>query len=168
MAESKKDILVKMGVGHDLAAYETFFCSAYDAERGMTCNAEARMDSEGLELVGEIQIIHDTPPVGQPPMEQVFTLIVKPSGADGWNIISARLKGEAVKDDLYNWRDKSCRFFRAVAQELQLDTIPDIDDLIDREFHSRERFDDQRQGGGGKSPKMKGAQLMGMKKGGGF
>ncbi len=168
MAFTKKVLMDKLGIGYELGPYETFPASFYDAGSGRTCSAEARMDPDGGELECEIQLMYDTPPEGKPSMEQVCIIKAKPITADEWDIVMLRVKGEPFGDDIYNWQEKSCNFFRAVIQELQTDTMPDIDELLDREFHNRERMGDQRQGGGGKSPKMKGAQLMGMKKGGGF
>lgn len=167
MAFSKKDLMDKLGIGYELGPYETFPASCYDSASGRTCSAEARMDPDGAEIEAEIQMMHDTPPEGKPSMEQICQIKAKPIGQE-WDVFVLRVRGEVFGQDLYNWQEKACNFFRAVLQELQSDTMPDIEELIDREFHSRERMGDQRQGGGGKSPKMKGAQLMGMKKGGGF
>jgi len=168
MTFTKKDLMDKIGIGYELGPYETFPASAMDSATGRTCSAEARMDPEGAELEAEIQMMYDTPPEGKPPMEQICFIKAKPVAGDQWDVIELRVRGEPFGEDIYNWQEKSCNFFKAVVQDLQMDTIPDIDDLLDREFHNRERLGDQRQGGGGKSPKMKGAQLMGMKKGGGF
>lgn len=168
MAFSKKDLMDKIGVGYELGPYETFPASCYDAASGRTCSAEVRMEPDGSELEAEIQMMYDTPPDGKPPMEQICLIKAKPISGDEWDVLTLRIKGEPFGEDLYNWQEKALNFNRAVIQELQLDTMPDIEDLIDREFHSRERMGDQRQGGGGKSPKMKGGQLLGMKKGGGF
>ena len=50
---------------------------------------------------------------------------------------------------------------------LQSEEIPDIDALIEEAFYGKERFYDQRSGGGAKAPKIKPGQLLNMKKGGG-
>lgn len=168
MRASKKELMDKLGIGYELGPYETCPWSCYDSAIGKTCSAEARMDPDGKELEAEIQMMYDNPPEGIPPMEQVFLLKARPASDTEWEIIDFRLSGEAGDKEIYDWQGKCCDFFMAVIQELQADTIPDIDDLIDFHFHSRERLGDQRQGGGGKSPKMRGAQVMGMKKGGAF
>jgi hypothetical protein len=167
MSFSKKDLMDKLGVGYELGPYETCPFSALDSEGGRTCSAEARMDPDGVELEAEIQMVYDSPPDGKPPMEQICLIKAKPIAGEEY-IVTLRIKGEPFGDKIYNWQEKSLNFFRAVVQELQAGTIPDIDELIDREFHNRERMGSQRQGGGGKAPKMKGGQLLGMKKGGSF
>ena len=169
MRVSKKELMDKLGVGYELGPYETFPWSYYDPDSGCTCSAEVRMDPDGGELEAEVQMMYDTPPEGKPPMEQAFWIRSRPSAVSGeWEILDLKLQGAPPEKEIYNWQEKSCNFFHAVIQELQNDTIPDIEELIDRELHDRERMGDQRQGGGGKSPKIKTAQLTGMKKGGGF
>lgn len=167
MRVTKKELLDKLGVGYELGPYETFPLSYCDAETSATCSAEVRMDPDGTELEAEVQMMYDTPPAGKPPMEQVFWIRARPSGAtEEWEILELKLRGAPPEEEIYNWQEKSCNFFKAVAQELQNDTMPDIDELIDREFHSRERLGDQRQGGGGRAQRMK--TVPGMKKGGSF
>lgn len=169
MRVSKKDLMDRLAVGYELGSYETCPWSCYDGESGRTCSAEVRMDPEGMELEAEIQLMHDTPPEGKPPMEQIFWIKSKPLQSSGeWEIADFKLRGAAPEEEIYNWQEKSCNFFSAFVQELQTDVIPDIDELIDREFHSRERAGDQSEGGGGKSPVIKANQLLDMKKGGGF
>lgn len=170
MRVSKKELMDKLGVGYELGPYETHPWSCYESESGQTCSAEVRMDPDGTELEAEIQMMYDDPPPpGKPPMEQIFWIRSKPSQTSGeWEINDLKLRGGPLEEDIYNWQEKSCNFFNAVIQELQTDSMPDIEELIDMHFHNRERLGDQRQGGGGKAPKIKPGQLMDMKKGGGF
>jgi hypothetical protein len=162
-----KDLLEKMGVGYPLGPYETCPWSAYDPASGATCSAEVRMGGDGDEVEAEIQMMYDTPPEGKLPMEQVCTLHCAPAGDNMWEVGQLRIRGEVYGEGIYNWQEKACNFIRAVAQALALGEVPDIDALIEEEFHGGERFADQ-QGGGGKSPKIKPAALLNIKKGTGF
>ncbi len=166
MRVTLKELMDKLGVSHVLGPYETFPWSYYDAQTERTCCAEVRMDPDGREIEAEIQMMHDNPPAGTVPMEQICLIKSKPNRDTNWEIVSLRIHGQPFGEDIYNWQEKSCNFFNAVVQELLAEAIPDIEDLIDREFHSRERLGDQRQGGGGKSPKIQANQLL--KKSGGF
>lgn len=168
MKASFRDLMDKLGAPHEMAPYETCPFNVYDSAKGMTCNAEIRMGADANEVEAEIQIMYDTPPAGGASMQQIIWFIMKPStGANDWDTRDARLKGKAIDRNIYNWEEKCCNFFAAVARALKLDQIPDIDALIEEEFHTKERFGGQG-GGGGKAPKIKPAQLLGMKKGQGF
>lgn len=169
MRVTLKDLMDKLAVGYVLGPYETFPWSCYDAARGLTCSAEVRMGPDSDEIEAEIQLMHDTPEAGKPPMAQIFYIRAVPGSMDGlWEIPTLRLKGEPLAEDVYNWEEKSCQFFSIVVGDLALDIIPDLDTLIEDIFHNYERFHDQYGGGGGKSPKIKPGQLMDMKKGRGF
>lgn len=146
-----------MGVGYVPGPYESCPWSHYDAERGIYCNAETRMGMDSEELEAEIQIVYDEPPEGKNALEQAFYIKAVPvAGGSNWTIKTLLLQGKPLEEDVYNWEEKSCRFFKAVIEELQTGTIPDIEDLIDMIFHSNEHFYDQYGGGGGKAPKVKG------------
>lgn len=159
-------LMDKLGVGYVPGAYESCPWSHYDAEDGVTCSAEIRMGPDGDEVEGEIQTMYDDPPEGTPPMEHVCYLKAAPTSEGQWTIVDLRVKGAPLEEEIYNWEEKSCDFFAAVVQELKTGNIPDIDELIETILHSRERLNDQYGGGGGKSPKIKGSGLTGMKKGG--
>jgi hypothetical protein len=162
-----KELLDKMGVGYVLGPYETCPWSAYDSGKGVTCSAEVRMAGDGAEIDAEIQLMYDTPPAGKPPMEQVCVMSCRPDKENKWTVETLRINGEPFGADIYNWQEKSCNFVHAVARALMLGEVPDMEELIREEFRKGERFADQ-QGGGGKSPKIKPAALMDIKKGGSF
>ena len=168
MRVDKKELMDKLGVGYDLGPYETHPWSCYDGETGQTCSAEVRMDPDGAELEAEIQMMYDEPPEGKLPMEQVFWIRSKPSASSGeWEVLDMKLRGAEPEEEIYNWQEKSCDFFSAVVQDLNNDKMPDIEEYIEMILMRKERMGDQRQGGGGKSPKIKPGELAGMKKGGG-
>lgn len=169
MRVTLKDLMDRLAVGVVLGPYETYPWSCYDGEKGMTCSAEVRMSADADEVEAEIQMMYDAPPAGKAPMEQVCYVQVRPGGTDGlWEVLNLRLKGEPLKEEVYNWQEKSCTFFAAVARALAAEEIPDIDELIEDIFHNYERFHDQYGGGGGKSPKIRPSQLLDIKKGRGF
>lgn len=168
MKLEKKELMDKLGVGYELGPYETYPWSCYDSASGQTCSAEVRMDPDGNELEAEVQMMYDSPPEGKAPMEQIFWILSNPTPSTGeWEIRDLKLRGGPLEEEILNWQEKACNFFGALVQELQLEEMPDIDELIDLHFHNRERLGDQRQGGGGKQPKIRPNQLLDMKKGGG-
>lgn len=162
-----RELMDRLGV-QDLHPYETCPFNVYDAEKGITCIAEARMGSESNEVEAEVQVIYDAPPSGIPSMKQIIWFSIRPQTGDDWATRDARLNGEPIDRDKYNWEEKCCTFFGELARFLKMEQVPDIDDLIDDVFNTRDRFHDQYGGGGGKSPKIKPGQLLGMKKGQGF
>jgi hypothetical protein len=162
------ELMEKLGVEYDLSPYETFPWSATDQLEEKTCSAEVRMNPDGDEVEAEIQLLFDNPEPGKPSVEQVLWLRATPHVQTKWAVAHLRIKGEVWENKVYNWEEKCCNFFRAVVASLALGTIPDIDELIEREMRAKERFGDQRGGGSGKSPKIRPAQLLDMKKGQGF
>lgn len=169
MRVSLKELMDKLGVGHIMGGYETHPWSCYDDERELTCSAEVRMGPDQTDVEAEIQLMYDVPPEGKSPMEQVCLIRLKPVAADQWNATDFNLQGKVFEDkeETYNWEEKACNFFYAVVQSLGIDEIPDIERLIRREIHSRERKGNQSGEGGGKSPIVRGGQVMGNKGGGG-
>lgn len=161
------ELMNRLGVGYEMSAYETCPWSVTDEEQGMTCSAEVRMGADGEELEVELQIFYDVPPEGKPPLEQVMYMPFKIMTGTKWGPILLRIKNED-KTDLSDWENKGCNFFDACVQEMKMGNMPDIDALIEREINKKERFSDQLGDGGGKSPKIKPQQLLGMKQGRGF
>lgn len=170
MRVTLKELMDRLAVGYELGPYETYPWSFYDADKGATCSAEVRMGPDGDEAEAEIQLMHDTPPPGKAPVEHIcYIRAVRSSVGDNmWEINTLRLNGEPLKEEIYDWQGKSCKFFAAVVQALLSEQVPDMDELIEEIFHNYERFHDQYGGGGGKSPKIKPSQLMDLKKGRGF
>lgn len=165
MRVTLKELLDGLGVGDMLSAYETCPWSAYDEEKGVTCSAEVRMNSDADELEAEMQLMFDNPEEGKPPLEQVFWLLAKPSAANKWDVKDVKIRGEGNKDNAYAFEEKAVGFFHACVQELKMDKMPDIDEILAKEMKNNERYGGGAQGGGNKSPKIKPQQLLGMKGG---
>jgi hypothetical protein len=83
-----------------------------------------------------------------------------------WTVLDLKIRGAPLEEEVYNWQEKCCNFFRAAVQEVAMNIIPDFDALIAREL-TKEKTGDQSGGGGGKKPKVRGQQLLGIRKGGG-
>ena len=168
MRKNLKDLLQMLGVGYVLGPYETCrWTVADESAGGRTMDAEVRMDPEREELEAEIQMMYDAPPSGQPPCEQLFWLKALPHKTDAWDVDALRIHGEDKLGSVYNWEEKGCNVMRRVAEALGRDEIPDFECIVEEEMNKHERFADQ-VGGGSKSPKIKGAELLNMKKGMGF
>ncbi|MES2728774.1 MAG: hypothetical protein V4621_01585 [Pseudomonadota bacterium] len=166
MREPLDKLLDKMGVSQTLGPYQTCPWSAYDSTRGVTCNAEIRMDSDGAELEAEVQLLFDAPQDGKM-MQQVMSLRCRKDQTQNWTAEDARLKGQDAKS-IYAWEEKACEFVKAVSLALRRDEVPNIDDLVDEIFYRNERFSDQYGGGTSKAPKIRPQQLLDMKQGRGF
>ncbi len=158
-----KELMDKMGVGFVPGPYESVPWSTYDAAKGITCSAEVRMSADSDEIEAEIQFMYDTPPPGKGSMEPICSLKALPQADGQWNVMDFKIRGEAYGADKYDWEEKACNFFQMVVQELLGGNIPNIDDLLEEAFHSRERFADQYGGGGGKSPKIRSDQILNIK-----
>jgi hypothetical protein len=168
MREALKDLLHMLGVGYVLGPYETCRWAVTDEKAGgRTMDAEVRMDPDAGELEAEIQMMYENPSSGQPPFEQLFWLKAVPHQLDAWDIQALRIHGEDKVGSVYNWEEKCCHVMRRVSETLAHDEIPDFDAIVDQEMNARERFADQ-VGGGSKSPKIKPAEILNMKKGMGF
>lgn len=162
------DLLNLLGVPYALSPYETYPWSYSDSSLGQTCSAEVRMGSDGLDLEAEVQILLDNPSPDQAPVQQWMWLRATPQAQDKWSVTHLRIKGEDWNNKVHEWETKAASLFRATIMEIQRGMIPEFDDLVDREMRAKERFGDQRGGGSGKSPKIRAAQLLDMKKGQGF
>ncbi len=169
MRATINELMDKLGVGYVPGNYESVPWSYHDSAKGITCSAEVRMGMDGDEVEAEIQFLHDTPMPGTDnTMEQICNLRAGPLNEGQWTVASLQIRGNPYGKEIYDWEDKACLFFQSVVHELSAGKFPDIDELLDDAFHKRERFADQRGGGGGKSPKIKPGQMLNPKGGRGF
>ena len=159
-----KEMMDALGVGYVLSAYETCPWSAYDEEKDITCSAEVRMNNDADEVEAEMQLLIANPKGDEKPIEQVFYLIGRPSTQDKWDVADIRIKGESIKGTKHEAEEKGCSFFNACVQELKMGKVPDIEEILEREMKSNDRYG----GGAGssrKDPKIRPQQLMGVKGG---
>jgi hypothetical protein len=160
------ELMDRLGVGYMMGPYESRPWSFYDSAKGVTVSAEVRMSSDSNEVEAEIQLMYDTPPAGKPSMEQTFSVFITP-GMDGlWTVTRQAVRGVPYKQDLYDWEGKSCAFFKAVAECLQREEMPDIDKLLEQEYHNRDGGTATRGGASGsQKPKVSPGALLGIKQG---
>ncbi|MCK6417870.1 MAG: hypothetical protein L6Q57_02885 [Alphaproteobacteria bacterium] len=159
-------MLEKLGVDRMLAPYETQPWYHYDAEKAMTCSAEVRMGPGAQDLEAEVQLLADeTPDQTAARPEQIMRLRVIPALDKTWSPVELWVKGEDFVNKFHGWEEKACNFFRACIQSLQMGEIPDMDALIEKELDDDDGFGGKGRGKiGRKAPKIKPAQLLGVKK----
>ncbi len=167
MRVSLKELLDALGVGYDMGPYETCPWSVYDGEKGLTCNAEVRMNEDATRCEAEIMLMYDIPPAGGQPIDLVFRLDCKPSSGQ-WEPFKLVVRGTEKTNAFHDWDKKACAFFTACVQELKMDKVPDIDELLAKELEEDDGSGTNMRGGGSKAPKIKPQALLGMKGGRGF
>lgn len=164
MRSDLKKLMEKLGVNRTLSAYETQPWFHYDAAKGITCSAEVRMGASGDDIEAEIQFMKDETPDGMP--EQIMLMKILMDGEKLWAPRTLTVKGKDYVNQIYEWEDKGCNFFRACIQAIQMGDLPDVDDLITKELGDEEDWGGGKKGKiGRKSPKIKPGQLLGMKRG---
>jgi hypothetical protein len=159
-----KEMMDALGVGYILSAYETCPWSAYDEDKDITCSAEVRMNNDADEVEAEMQLLISEPKEDEKPIEQIFYLMGRPSTQDKWDVVEIKIKGESIKGSKHEAEEKGCKFFNACVQELKMGKMPNIEEILEREMKSNDKYG----GGGGssrKTPKIKPAAVMGMKGG---
>lgn len=166
--------LQRLGVEHVLAPYETRPWMFYDEVRGITCSAEVRMGPGHEDIEAEIQFVYDDGTEHEDAegnkkyggIVQIMRMRALPVATSEWSTTDLLVKGEDYKNKIYNWEEKGCNFFRACIQAVQMNELPDVEELIERELGDDDDFGGGRRGRiGRKSPKVKPAALLGMKKG---
>lgn len=183
MREKLEKLLELLAVNYVLSPYETMPWSHYDETKGITCSAEVRMGPDYEDVEAEIQFFYDdkedeegsdgtgenagpakSPIIGG--RQQILWMRGTPVTDDLWAPKILRVQGKSYVNEFHGWEDKGCEFFRNCVQALQMGEIPDIDEMVESTMR-----DDSWGGGRGKrgrvgkkSPKIKPAQLLGMKK----
>ena len=168
-----KALMEKLGVNRVLAPYETQPWFHYDAGKGITCSAEVRMGPGNEDIEAEIQFLKDE--TGESDTgeedgagggtEQIMRMKILPAGDNLWKVTELRVRGEDYVNEISDWEGKGCNFFRACIQAVQMSDLPDIDELIKNELGDDDDWGGGRRGKvGRKSPKIKPAQLLGMKR----
>ncbi len=151
-----KELMEKLGVGHELSAYETRPWFHYDAEEGITCSAEVRVGPGSVDVEAEIQFLHDEEDVrysddasyGGP--EQILLMRFIPSKEQIWAETFMTIKEEDYANKIHNWGERGCEFFCACIGALQMGELPDIDALIESELTDKTRGGRGRRGRVGK------------------
>lgn len=180
-----KKLLEKLGVNRELTAYETHPWFHYDEEKGISCSAEVRMGPGSADLEAEIQFLKDEDEGSAEDSDggdttttdsatdswtgtkQIMRMRAEPFNDNNWAPRQLRVNGQDYANEIADWEEKGCSFFKACIQAIQMGELPDIDDLIEKEL-SDDSFGGGKRGRiGRKSPKVKPGALLGMKKPGG-
>mgnify|MGYP006284780381 CR=1 FL=1 len=167
MKVNLKQLMEHLGVAYVLGSYQADMHQHYDEENALTCSAEARMGPEQTELECEIQIFHDIPPEGKPPVEQIMAMKARPKQDGNWSPFLLLVKGEDITDKFGGWAEGACAFYNAATMHLKREEMPDLDALIDEHLQGEGgKAGRGRRGGGRKNPKFKPPQnTMNMKQG---
>lgn len=162
-----KELLEKLGVRRQLAAYETQPWMHYDDEKGINCSAEVRIGPGAQDAEAEIQFLYDDPEEhDKTNPDQILLMRMKPVAGYLWGPCSLKARGEDFTLKFSDWEKKGCEFFQACIQDIQMGNLPDIEELMKKHL-----TDDDGSGGKGrgkigrKSPKVNANALLGMKKG---
>ncbi len=176
-------LMENLGVSYVLSPYETRPWLVYNEERGITCSAEVRMGPTSEDVEGEIQFLHDEvdedseesgdsgeegeegPIISADGREQILWMRCQPIIEDQWTVKLLRIKGKDYVNEFHDWEAKGCEFFLSCVEALQMGELPDIDTLIEDKMRDDSMWGGGRRGKiGRKSPKIKPASLLGMKK----
>ncbi len=164
-----KKLMDLLGVDHVLLAYETQPWLYYDEEKAVTCSAEVRMGPGAEDMEVEIQFFKDDEEDSEGSAsggrEQIMIMHIVPV-KEKWKPQTLTIKDKSYVNEIYNWEEKGCNFFRACIEAMQMSVLPNIDELIEKEM-----VDDDMFGGGGrgkigrKSPTIKPENILGNKNG---
>lgn len=167
MRVTLRDLLNNLGVAYEMGPYETCPWSVYDGAKGLTCNAEVRMNEDATLCEAEIMLIHDIPPANGAPIDIVFRIAFKISSGL-WEAFQMVVRGDDKTNAFFDWERKGWTFFNACVQELKMDRAPDIDALLKKELDESGGGTGASGSGSSKAPKIKPQSLLGMKGGRGF
>lgn len=176
-----KTLLEKLGVKRVLLAYETVPWFYEDEDIGISCSAEIRMGPASDYLEAEIQFMKDEDKTDDDetgdqtgkqqenslitqPVEQMFYMRAQPSIGNQWSPVSLKIKKEDYTNTIYDWEGKGCQFFQSAIQHINMQKLPEIDELVKRQMVDESKGKGGRGRIGRKSPKIKPASLLGMKK----
>lgn len=157
------ELLSKLYVFRELTTYDTEQWSVYSDEAGASCSAEVRLDgyADDIEAVeAQVIISYDSPRPETPQIRQTCYIKAARQQQGDFAIQKAIVNQEdKAGSSIYDWGNKSLRFFTLIAQELEKGLLPDFEELEEIAFEERGRFAD-RMGDGGRSPKINGEQLL--------
>lgn len=174
-------LLESLGVSYVLAPYETRPWLVYNEERGITCSAEVRMGPTSEDVEAEIQFLHDevdedeedegeasgegSSVIHPDGREQILWMRCQPVVDEKWTAKLLRIKGKDYVNEFHGWEEKGCEFFLSCVEALQMGELPDIDILLEDKMRDDSMWGGGRRGKiGRKSPKIKPASLLGVKK----
>lgn len=161
MKGSFKDILEKFAADREMHPYESAFWQASDEEKGITCNAELRVNAYADAFEAEIQWLNMDMNTGDvKKIDQIMIVECRPQTQGSWGVHSARFRGDNYINAAYDWDEKLGRFFRAVVRELKQGKLPDLDTIEKTEMGDSGTFGDRKGDGSGRNVKVNTQSLM--------
>ncbi len=175
-----KELMERLGVGHILAAYETRPWFLHDPEKTIMCSAEVRIGPDNSDVEAEIQFLYDEdnskdnkttpktgksddnesddaekqskhgPVLGQDGPEQIMIMRFTPNNDNEWQGTFLLIRGKSYHDKISNWDERGAAFFCDFIGALQMNEIPDVDELIEEHLVDRKRGRRGRRGRVGK------------------
>lgn len=184
------ELMEKLGVGHNLCAYETRPWFLHDPELGVMCSAEVRVGPGVEDIEAEIQFLYDNdnppPPEPEPeekPLpiirygcggeediyeddgrtssenndeekekkpkrgpilwpngpEQIMLMRFTPNKNEQWQGVIMFVKGEEYHGKIGDWDTRGCAFFFDFISALQMNEMPDLEELIEEHLVDRQR-----------------------------
>ena len=97
-------------------------------------------------------------------IQQKFFIRARMMAVETWSPIYLSLKREDYTNKIGEWEEKACNIFRSCVQSINMEEIPDIEELIKSEMEEGWGGRGRRGRIGKKSPKVKPGALLGMKK----
>ena len=168
MKASLEEMIHELSVPRVLQPYEDHLWTYYDGDEGVTCIAEVRLSGESREMEAEMQVMYDTPPEDGLPIKQIMQMKAVQDIPGQFSVKKCTVMDEDMVENGYNWGGRSCKFWRACIECLEREELPDFEYLRDTEMEDDGMYGDQLGDGGGRSPKVRAGNLLGMKKGSGF
>lgn len=158
------ELLAKLYVYRELSIYDTQQWSVFSEDIGASCTAEVRVNGYGEdieEIEAQVIVTYDDPKPHMPSVVQTCYIKAEKQKVGDFSIKSAIVnKSEKAGSSIYDWGNKSLRFFTLIARELEKGHLPDFEDLEKVAFDERGMFADRMGEGGGRSPKINSEQLL--------
>lgn len=164
-----KELMEHLAVGHELSAYETRPWFLHDPDMGMTCSAEVRVGPGADDVEAEIQFLYDEDDAryedesnyGGP--EQILLMRFLPNQEAIWTPAMMFIRGEDYRNKIHSWGERGSAFFTDCIGALQMNELPDIDELIEEHLVDKKRGGRGRRGRVGKKGFKVQQKPMGMK-----
>lgn len=160
MKATLSQLMDSLAIETQMGPYDSHMWSADDDDRGVMCTAQASMNGEGDEMDVTIDVTHTKPKPDTPEHEQTMFFHLKQDNNKKWTPDILRIKRDLMHSKIFDWEKKACDFFVAVVAALKRDTVPDLDEMIERFFKATDNFATGTGGGGKRNPTIKPEQLL--------
>ena len=158
------ELFAKLYVYRSLGFYDMEQWSVFNEDVGASCAAEVRVDgfNEEIEVVeAQVIVTYDNPTANMPRVVQTCYIKAEKQSQGDFSIKKAIVnQKDKVDSAIFDWGNKSLRFFTLIARELERGNLPDFDDIEKIAFDEKGMFADKMGDGGSKSPKINSEQLL--------